>query len=184
MYGMVNKAIEDLLRHRYGDSTWDEIKRRAGVDVEVFVSMSAYPDAMTYDLVNAASAVVGAPAAVLLEAFGEYWTLYTARQGYGELLRMGGDSLCEFLLKLDNLHTHVGLSFPQLRTPSFWCTDMTADSVRLHYRSTREGLAPMVVGLVTGLGRMLNTETAVEHAVSRAAGADHDEFVVRFRAPG
>ncbi len=183
MYGMVNKAVEELLRRNYGDEAWERIRRRAGVDIKVFVGMDAYPDKVTYDLVAAASSELGVAADSLLEAFGEHWTLYTARQGYGELLALGGSSFREFLLNLHDLHTRVALTFPRLEPPSFWCTDVTDCSLRLHYQSTRPALAPMVIGLLRGLGRMFDTEVAIAHTARREDGAEHDEFDVKFRAP-
>ena len=180
MYGLVNKAVEDLITSRFGAERWAAVKQRAGVGVEVFVGMEAYPDEVTYRLVAAASEELGLSPAEVLEAFGEYWTLFTIREGYGELLRTGGRTLAEFLCNLHNLHTHVALSFPNLEPPSFWCTDVTEGSLRLHYQSRRPGLAPMVIGLVRGLGVMFSTAVTVALARSRADGHDHDEFVVRF----
>ena len=178
MYGLVNKAIEDLICNRFGDEAWERIKRRAGLEMDSFISMEGYPDELTYELVGAASEELGIPGEELLEAFGEYWTLYTAREGYGRLLEMGGASLKEFLLNLHNLHSHVALSFPNLKPPSFWCTDVTEHSIRLHYQSHRPGLAPMVIGLVKGLGKMFDTHVDVVRANPCEAGAKHDDFLI------
>lgn len=180
MYGLVNKAVQDLVCDQFGEEAWEAIKRRAGVDTDVFVSMDAYPDEVTYNLVGAASEVLGATPEDVLKAFGEYWVLYTAREGYGDVLRMAGSSLLAFLQNLDSLHARVGTSFPELRPPSFRCTDIETGSVRLHYYSTREGLSPMVVGLLHGLGTMFNMELDVAHVVRRGEAADHDEFLIRW----
>lgn len=180
MYGLVNLAIEEMVRGQHGSDTWERIKRAAGVDLDVFLSMEPYDDAISYRLVGAASDVLGQPADQLLEAFGQHWTLYTAQQGYGDLFRMGGSTFKEFMLNLHALHTRVGLSFPKLNPPSFWCTDVTDSSLRLHYQSSRAGLAPMVLGLVRGLGIMYDTDVQIEHEASRAQGAAHDVFLVRF----
>ena len=80
------------------------------------------------------------------------------------------------------MHAHIGTVFPNLQPPSFQCTDITDHSMRLHYYSERAGLAPMVIGLLKGLGTMFNQPIAVVHAVSRAAGANHDEFVLEYTA--
>ena len=57
MYGLVNKAIEDLAIAVGGKEAWGQIKEEAGVDLVAFVSMDAYPDELTYSLVGAASSV-------------------------------------------------------------------------------------------------------------------------------
>ncbi len=181
MYGMVNKAIAEMVCQQFGEDTWQQIKRKAELNVDVFLSMDAYPDDLTHRLVKAASAVLGLSASDVMQAFGEYWVKYTAEEGYGDLLEMSGDTLPEFLENLDNMHARVGVSFPQLKPPAFECTHMTEDSLNLHYQSTREGLTPMVIGLVKGLGERFNTEVTVSQIQNREYGADHDEFVVKYK---
>lgn len=178
MYGLVNKAIAGLVCDRFGSETWATIKARAGIDVDIFISMDAYDDDISYQLVGAASGVLGLPADQILEIFGEYWVLYTAKEGYGPMLQMAGNNLVTFLQNLDHLHTHVGFSLPQLKPPSFWCTDVTAHSIRLHYGSSRKGLAPMVVGLLKGLGKRFNEEIEIEHVQRHDDGAHHDVFLI------
>lgn len=180
MYGMINRAVEDLIRRRAGDETWSRVREQAGVGAAPFMAMESYPDEVTYRLVGAASEVLGLPVPEVLGAFGEHWVLYTAQEGYGDLLAMGGTTMQEFITNLHNLHSHVAMGFPHLTPPSFWCTDATATSVRLHYQSTRPGLAPMVVGLLRGLGKVYQTDVRVTHDRCVAEGADHDEFVVEY----
>ena len=184
MYGLANKAIEQLVASRFGEEAWETIKRNAGVDIDVFVSMEAYPDDVTDKLVGAATAVLGLSADEILEAFGEHWVSYTANEGYGDLLTLAGDTLPTFLQNLDHLHTRVGLMFPELKPPSFWCTDVGDDSLQLHYRPgvpSREGLGPIVVGAVKALARRFKTEVEIAQTAYRSQGADHDEFSIAFK---
>jgi hypothetical protein len=96
MYGLVNRAVEELVCTHFGEATWEAIRTESGVDIEVFVSMEPYPDEVTYKLVNAASKILGISPEMVLITFGEYWTLYTAREGYGELLKMSGNTCPTF----------------------------------------------------------------------------------------
>jgi hypothetical protein len=180
MYGLVNQALEDLVRSNHGDAVWASIRDRAQLNVESFLSMSEYPDAVTYGLVRAASEVLGQPPEAILEAFGEYWVLYTSKKGYGEMLEMAGSSLPEFLMNLDQLHTRLGVIMPHLQPPSFVCSDITDHSLTLAYHSNRTGLAPMVIGLVRGLGKRFQTEVTIEKTAGREDGLDHDRFLVRW----
>ncbi|MEH2458217.1 heme NO-binding domain-containing protein [Nostoc sp.] len=181
MYGLVNKAIQDMVCSRFGEDTWKEIKHKAEVDVDVFLSMEGYPDDMTHKLVKAASVVLSLSPREIMQAFGEFWVQYTAQEGYGEMMDMSGDTLPEFLENLDNLHARVGVSFPKLQPPSFECTDMEENSLSLHYRSDREGLTPMILGLVKGLGNRFDTEVDITQTQSRDDGAEHDEFLVIYK---
>jgi hypothetical protein len=182
MYGLVNRAIEELVCTQFGEETWEAIRQEAAVDIEAFVSMEPYADAVTYQLVTAASKVLGLSAETILITFGEYWTLYTAREGYGELLRMSGSTLPEFLHNLDNMHARVGLLYPELQPPSFTCTDTSEQGMLLHYRSHREGMAPLVIGLLQGLSKMFSTKLTIEHIQKRPTDGDHDVFKLTYLA--
>ncbi len=181
MYGLVNKGIQDMVCSRFGEETWQEIKQKAEVEIDVFLSMEGYPDDVTHRLVKAASVVLNLSPSEIMQAFGEFWVQYTSEEGYGEMMEMSGDTLPEFLENLDNLHTRVGISFPQFQPPSFECNHVEEDSLRLHYHSHREGLAPMVVGLVKGLGTRFDTEVEIMQTQSKSDGAEHDEFLVKHK---
>lgn len=182
MYGMVNKAIKDLIRSRFGDEVWARTRDMAGLDIDFFVGNEAYPDEVTYGLVSAASEVTGIPAHDVLIAFGEYWVLQTAREDYGALLSAGGKSLREFLLNLPNFHARIMLMFPKLEPPTFQVTDVQDQSVRLHYLTRRGGLAPFVIGILRGLAEMFGDQVEIEHELRRDQGADHDVFLLNWEA--
>lgn len=181
MYGMVNKAIEDLVTSRFGPEAWVRVCRRVGLDTPVFIGTEGYPDSMTYELVGAVSAETGLPAQEVLHHFGIHWVLRTAQQGYGDLLDAAGDSLPEFLENLPAFHTRVTLILPDLRPPHFTVTDKADRSLRLHYRSHRAGLEHFVIGLLDGLGQRFGVQVSVVHDRKRSEGAEHDEFLVSWR---
>jgi hypothetical protein len=179
MYGLVNKAVVDLVVSKFGEEKWQAIKKKAEVDVDVFVSMDAYPDDITYKLVGAASEVLKLTPEQVLEAFGQHWVLYTAAEGYGPMLDASGKTLKEFLENLDALHARVALTMSQLRPPRFRLISVDDTTMTLEYHSTRQGLAPMVVGLLKGLGIRFNTPIEISHARK----AEHDEFTIRLTQP-
>jgi hypothetical protein len=176
MYGLVNKALQDMVQSRFGKSQWDLIRQKAAVDIEVFVSNHSYRDDVTYLLVGAAVEVLGAPADQVLRDFGRHWILTTAHEGYAQLLGAGGHNFPEFLENLPNFHARVSLIFPYLQPPRFKCTEVIGNCLLLHYYSHRAGLAPFVMGLVDGLGTMFRTPVQVSHEIARGADSDHDVF--------
>lgn len=175
MYGMVNKALESMVRHDHGEAVWDAIREKAGVDIEMFLSNEGYPDEVTYGLVGAASEVLRESPEEILKAFGRYWVLETARHGYGDMMTAAGRTLREFLINLPDFHTRVILIFPHLKPPHFYCTDIGETSLLLHYQSGRAGLEPFVVGLIEGLGEMFATPVRIE---PRSDPADRAVFAV------
>jgi hypothetical protein len=181
MYGLVNRAIEQMVCRDHGNDVWQRIKATAGVETAGFVSNSPYPDDVTYRLVDAASQVLEQPAEAILRAFGEFWVLHTALESYGPLMRAGGRSAREFLLKLPSLHTRVQSIYPDLRPPEFECDAVTDESLVLHYRTARPaGLEPFVEGLVQGIGQMYDTPLTVRILADRRQGADHSAFHVNW----
>jgi len=180
MYGLVNKAIQDMVIKGHGTEKWDEIRTLAGMEDERFVSLKSYPDKLTYDLVGAASKVLGADAESILTAFGEHWVLYTAQEGYGEMLEFTGTTLVQFLGNLDLLHLRVKNMMPHLKPPKFECLPVSEREVELLYYSDRPGLSPMVMGLLHGLGKRFGVELTVEHTKVKDSDGRPDRFSIRW----
>lgn len=179
MYGLVNRAIHELVTEAFGASTWEAVCAEVGIDPVGFVAMDNYPDKLTYDLVGAVSGRTGMEPNAVLEAFGKYWVEYTGMQGYGSLMASAGSTIPEFLQNLDALHSRVSATYDELQPPSFAVDVEDESTLILHYYSHRPGLAPMLIGLIQGLGQLLETQVEVELLRSRADGNDHDEFRVR-----
>ena len=182
MYGMVNKAVEDLVTIKFGADKWQAIKKKAGVTVDSFISMDSYDDSITYGLVGAASEVLGLTPNQILFAFGEFWVLHTARLGYGDMLSSAGRNLPEFLDYLPSFHIRVALIFPHLKPPRFEVTDRETDHMTMHYYSHRPGLSEFVMGLLSGVGKLYETPVNITHTKSKDQGADHDEYLVQWSA--
>lgn len=180
MYGMINQAIEKLVCDEHGAATWNTICREARIEDRDFVSLQHYPDEVTFRLVGAASTVLGVPAEKVLEVFGESWTDYAKETAFAGLMKFAGRTFPEFVASLDQMHAKIKFSLPDLQPPSFRVTDMRDDSFRLHYYSSRQGLAPLVVGMMKGVGKIYDVSVDMHLESSRADGHDHDEFIVRY----
>ncbi len=180
MYGIVNKAIEDLIRENFGDIKWDAIKQRSGVDIDFFLSNEPYDDSITYKLAQAAAEETGLTLAKVLSDFGEWWVVRTSREKYGALLRAGGSSMPEFFRNLPDFHNRIAFIYPKLTPPEFRTSDETNTSIDIHYHSARQGLQDFVHGLLVGIGKLYNQEVFIELLKSRAAGDNHEVFRVRW----
>ncbi len=179
MYGLIHKAIRDCVRDAHGEDAWQAIATRANVDESVFLSMESYPDETTYGLISAACEELEVETGTLLRAFGRFWVLHTAKVEYGPLLEFGGSDLESFLKNLDRMHEQVAISFTNLQGPSFELEHEADGSALLHYRSTRNGLADFVTGLLDGLREHFSESLTVKHIEAKSGGADHDVFRLR-----
>jgi len=178
MYGIVNKAIEDLVIENFGAEKWLAVKQRSGVDIDFFLSNEPYDDAVTFKLAAAVSEEMNIPLNEVLIAFGEYWVLKTGKEKYGSLMEAGGSNLKEFLLNLPNFHNRIMLMFPKLTPPEFKVSNIEPRSIHIHYISKREGLQEFTRGLLQGLGKLYSTDITIELLEDRASGSHHEIFKV------
>jgi hypothetical protein len=180
MYGMINKAVKDLVVSKFSEQAWRSICQRAKIENDEFNSLETYPDSITYDLVAAASEELNIPGDQLLRAFGDYWITYTAEEGYGEMMDMFGKDLVSCLRNLNRMHSHMGSMMPDLQPPRFVVEEKENNTIVLRYFSRRQGLTPMIKGLLEGLARKYNTNIEIEHQV-RPADCDHEVFHIKAR---
>lgn len=182
MYGLINSALQQMIRERFGDEQWDRVFKASGVPADSFLTMRSYDDAITYDLVGAASEVLGQPAEACLEMYGEYWVLETATKTYGSLMEAAGDNLVEFLGNMNALHDRITGTFVNYVPPHFQIESLDENRHRIHYISKRQGLTPFVVGLLKGLATRFDTELEIvtQEAVPVSSG-EHTIFEVNIR---
>lgn len=184
MYGLLNEALKDMIVTQNGEEVWSKVAAKANVTDDVhFYKMQGYDDSVIYGMVGALSEETGVASDQVLDQFGEHWVKYTSSQGYAQLFDIAGPSLREFLLSLDMLHSRVARSFPDLVPPSFRFSAENQHTLRMHYISTRQGLCPMIPGLLRGLSLRFNTPIEVTEDLCARKGAAHCEFLVNFE-PG
>ena len=184
MYGLVNSAIHELVVSQLGEEGWTALCRRAGVRQTKFISLQSYPDELTYSLVGEVSRALNMPAAEVLRLFGQYWVKFTGRQGHRDVFEMfpkGKDGFIAFLENLDDMHARILMAMPDLRPPQIYCEVEPGGGLVVHYVSEREGLAPMVTGLLEGLFEYFEVRGKVTHRPADPSRAgSHDEFLVVF----
>jgi hypothetical protein len=178
MYGMVNKAVQNLVLSAHGADVWERVRIQAGIEETNFLSMQSYPDEITYNLVDAICVELSSPPEPVLELFGDSWVGYASSQGYGPMLDFFGKDMRSLLRNLDALHVRLKAVFPHLRPPALGCEELAPDRYRLHYVSHRSGLTHFVVGLIRGMARRFDEVVSVEIENLKAEGAEHDTFLI------
>lgn len=178
MYGIVNKAIQDLVTENYGEQKWENILERSGIEEDFFISNQPYDDDITFKLAIAVSDEMNITVSQVLIAFGEWWVVRTTTERYGGLMKSGGTNLREFLMNLPLFHNRVMLIYPKLTPPEFKVTHISEKSINLHYFSKRKGLQEFVRGLIQGLGILFQTPTTIELLETRDVGDSHEVFKV------
>lgn len=178
MYGIVNKAIQDLVTSNFGKEKWEIILEKSGIEEDFFISGEAYDDTITFKLAQAVSEEMNMTLQEVLIAFGEWWVVKTTKEKYGGLMESGGSTFKEFLLNLPLFHNRVMLIYPKLTPPEFKISDISENSLNLHYFSKREGLQEFVRGLIQGLAIMFGVTASITLLQTRDLGDSHEIFNV------
>lgn len=105
---------------------------------------------------------------------------FCQESGYDKILQVLGGTTRDFLQNLDALHDHLATIYPGMRAPSFRCTERQEDgALILHYYSERDGLEPIVIGIVKEVAHKLHeSEVVVEYFEVPC------QFVVRLKSLG
>ena len=178
MYGIINKAMEDLVNNQFGAPVWKAAKMKSGVDIDFFISNEAYDDEISFRLAAAVASEVNWSVEEVLRAFGEWWILKTSKEKYGGLIEAGGRHLQEFLMNLPQFHNRIMLIYPKLTPPEFKVTDISSNSICIHYHSRRTGLQEFVRGLLSGLAKMYKTDAVIELIHSSDNNNTHEIFKI------
>ncbi|MFM7143133.1 MAG: heme NO-binding domain-containing protein [Alphaproteobacteria bacterium] len=167
MIGIVNNAFHDYVLEHHGPETWLRIAEQVGTSV--FIGTEEYDDRTTTDLAGALGREVGLAPEVVLERVGEHFGRQCAGRDFGVLLNAGGATYRDFLRGLPDLQTRFGLIYPNTRPPRFAVEDTGPDSVTIVHFTSREGLSPLLAGVLAGLASVFGMEAAVTRS-SRGSG--------------
>ena len=177
MYGMIHKAIKDMVSTTHGADVWKTIATDAGAEDDDFLSLRSYDDEVCYRLVGSTAKILDVPAAQCLEQFGRFWVLTTAAQNYGPMLRSFGNETIQLLEHLNQMHERISSTFVGYRPPRFNIERIGDRECRLHYFSIREGLTPFVNGLLEGLGEYFDEDIKIHSIQPREiSSGEHTEY--------
>ncbi len=180
MYGLVNKAIQDLIVSKYDQITWGEIKTHSKVTEDIFIGNLIYDDSVTFGLAVSSAEVLGITLNDFLEKLGEFWVLDTGLKHYNHYMTTGGSNFKDFIINLPHFHTRIQLVFKEIQPPEFEITDIKENSLSVHYYSTRTGLTHFVYGLLNGLGIMFKQKINIKIGESINNNIKHDVFYINW----
>ncbi|CAJ0568805.1 unnamed protein product, partial [Mesorhabditis spiculigera] len=158
MIGWVHITVSTLIIRKYGLEVWKEIKRKAGFSDETeFEVQQYYDDSDTFRIFRAAAATLGVSVDDMWELYGDHLITYASETGWNRMLACMADNLQDFLDNLNSMHYFIDqIAFKsEMKGPSFQCEDQGDGTLRLHYFSNRQGLYPIVKGLVRKTAKYL-----------------------------
>ncbi|KAJ9514582.1 hypothetical protein QJQ45_016330 [Haematococcus lacustris] len=186
--GIIHLTYEDFVLHLpNGQQQWRSILEKAGQqeDPGWVKQMCPFNDAAIYSIVGATCEVLGQGAEEIGRSFGRHFIDAVTRLGYGKFLRSLSSSIIGFITTLNNLHMHLSAGAPAFVMPEFRTDKVEADSLELHYRSKRAGLASWVEGIIQGLAIDYYDNMPLKMQLLRGrddGSCDHEVWKVTFPA--
>jgi hypothetical protein len=178
MYGIVNRAIHDLVSKSFWEENWAIIKEKSGIGLNFFICTQDYDNGITYQLAGSTTAEVAMPVCDVLFGFGEWRFLKPAKLKYDGMIETCGQTLKKFLLNLPVFYYRFTMIYLKLTPPEFTGCQLTENSNWVHYRSKRIGLQEFVGKIISGQGTLYETLVDIDLLQSRDEGSDREIFQV------
>lgn len=177
MLGLINRAIEDFLKSRYGEALWLRVVRSASLSCESFEPLLRYDPALTERVLQAACLELGRSRDTVLEDMGTALVAHQDRDGLRRLLRFGGVTFRDFLHSLEEVPDRARLALPDLHLPEIRLQDCGAGRFLLTTAPLFPGAGFVMIGLLRAMADDYGALVLLEMATA-GTGADVIEIRV------
>ncbi|GJQ69469.1 hypothetical protein Trydic_g6576 [Trypoxylus dichotomus] len=183
MYGMLLESVQHFVQLEYGEAMWKKVLEVAGCKISVFTTHQVYPDSIMSNLATACAEITNASYDSFMEFFGRCFMRYFSNLGYDITIKSTGRYFTDFLESVDNIHSQFCFTYPKMKSPSMYVTDVDNDGCVLVYRSGRKGFTQYLTGLLLQIAKdifKLNLKVRVIET-KNSASENRNMNVVRFR---
>ncbi len=178
MHGTIFVELQKYVETKLGVEAWPALKREAGIDrPQGYEALEVYPDEEVGALVGTASRITGAPAAVLLEDFGDFIA--------PDLLDMYWGVIAPEWRTLDvienterTIHDVVRLNHKGASPPYLQASRTAPDEVTVVYTSPRR-LCAVAKGISRGIARHYNEQITIDDVTCMHRGDENCTLLVR-----
>lgn len=183
MYGPANKAIGERMQARGGPPVRQGALATAAVEDDASMISEPNDDRVTFAPAEASSAAPQGFIEDFLHRLKHGRLLETPLRDCQYMMTAFGSSLGQFLFRWPDFHTRVGILFQRLQCPKFEGSDSLPASLRLHDRSRRRGLAPLLVGRLETLSIQFTTSISITDEPQTGSEAGHDALLIEWTNP-
>ncbi|KAL1508915.1 hypothetical protein ABEB36_003734 [Hypothenemus hampei] len=148
MYGMLLEAVQHCIQLEYGEDVWKEILKVADCKHKVFNTHQIYSDNLALELGQACCKVIGGDYNEFIAYFGKCFIHFSSKFGYDATIKATGRYFIEFLESVDNIHHQFSFTYPKMKSPSMYLTDVDEHGCILVYRSCRPGYKYYIMGIL------------------------------------
>ncbi|KAK4882895.1 hypothetical protein RN001_006214 [Aquatica leii] len=146
MYGMLLESVQHFVQLEYGEELWKEVLRVSDCQYSVFNTHQIYPDHVISTLASACAEITSDSYDSFMHFFGICFVRYTCIFGYDVSIKATGRFFTDFLQNVDNLHSQFRFTYPKMKSPSMYLTEVNENGCNLVYRSVRHGFKHYLMG--------------------------------------
>uniref|UniRef100_A0AAR5P0S0 guanylate cyclase n=1 Tax=Dendroctonus ponderosae TaxID=77166 RepID=A0AAR5P0S0_DENPD len=148
MYGMLLEAIQHYIQLEYGEELWKEILKTSNCKYTVFNTHQIYSDNLALELGEACAKITGGRYNDFIQYFGKCFIRFTSKFGYDATVKATGRFFTDFLESVDNIHHQFSFTYPKMKSPSMYLTEIDENGCVLVYRSSRPGYTHYIMGVL------------------------------------
>lgn len=182
MIGNANITLTEFTTERYGEELWFEVMWSAGMRKDDSLKGQAYPDILTYRLVDLISVATKDPTALILLEFGRYQVKEILHRKYGSIRVFPDGHLSSILRQLPTYHTVLSLLSPAMRMPTYLIKTISEERIDVYYKGDHLEDGPYIEGLLHGIIDLYNygLNAGVVHATKRSTIDEFDIFTIEW----
>lgn len=184
MYGMLLESVQHFVQLEYGEDVWQKLLLKSECKYSVFNTHQTYPDNVMSLLAEALANITSTSIDDSMMFFGRCFVRFFSNYGYDVIIKATGRYFADFLSNIDNLHSQFRVSYPKMKSPSMYITDIDEDGCVLVYRSTRRGFTQYMRGQLYQIATQffnLKVETYVIETTNKITSDGRDLTIVTFR---
>ncbi|KAK4882896.1 hypothetical protein RN001_006215 [Aquatica leii] len=153
MYGMLLQSVQHFIQLEYGEDIWKQILKMAECHHTTFNTHHVYSDDTMAKLAQALSEVTSSDFNDFMKFFGQCFVRYFTNLGYDVPIRATGRYFTDFLQNVDNIHTQFCFTYPKMKSPNIYLSEITSNGCVMVYRSERLGFTHYIMGLLDQIAK-------------------------------
>lgn len=179
MNGLINRALEWLVRDSYGEALWRGVVEALALGEAAFEPLMPCEPEVTDRLLSALAGRIGRAPEEILEDLGTYLVSQPRTEAARRLLRFGGVDFVDFLYSLEDLPDRARLAMPDFTLPEIRLHPGAAGLYRIELGTCPQAglrLGPVLVGLLRAMADDYGALVLLDHR-----GADSRGEVIEVR---
>ncbi|VEN44822.1 unnamed protein product [Callosobruchus maculatus] len=184
MYGMLLESVQHFVQLEYGEEVWRKVLALSGCKFTVFNTHQVYPDSIMASLASALAITTSNSYESFMKFFGKCFVRFFSNYGYDATIKATGRYFTDFLDNVDNIHSQFRLSYPKMKSPSMYLTDVDENGCILVYRSQRQGFTHYVMGQLEQIAKEiynLKLSTSIVDEQTSTAPTGKTLYIVNLR---